>query len=273
MAQLCVGDKVKVVGLQRATQYNDRVGVVTRIVHGEPEVKCEIRLENVGLENEPDDKQIRLRMAQLERHPPRAAGPVQSEPCPEPPQRLRRAFTQRAPPPPVPRQPSGDWLDGVRIRRMDWGSLDPKALEQTWVREIQKMDSDWLIRAKMNLWLYLVRKLSHVLTNTKGLKEAGLIFYYRRVQELHYGYVWGHGGKEQEQPLPLDVMVGGIQWWPVIWVGVEGILQPCYCPGLAWQGSRPWFAHSTRLGEVDTPQEVADENMEGWTILSVSGGD
>ena len=91
-----------VVGLKNAKQYNGRVGVVTKIVYGEPEDKCDIRLEN-----EPADKQIRLRMGylrplsnlQLERPPPRAAGPVESEPCPEPPQRLRRGFTQTCPTP------------------------------------------------------------------------------------------------------------------------------------------------------------------------------
>ena len=152
---------------------------------------------------------------------------------------------------------------------MDWGSSDPKALEQKWVRGIQSMDSAWLRRAKMNLWLYVLLKLAHVLRHTRSIGQAGWSFH-RRVQDLHYGYVWGHGGKEQEDPLPLNVMAGGFQWWPVIWVVEDGALQPCYCPGLAWASARPWYAHSSRLAEVDTPTEVIEEDIGGWAIVDVS---
>ena len=36
-------------------------------------------------------------------------------------------------------------------------------------------------------------------------------------------------------------------WWPIIVVDLIGDFVAVYCPGLAWQNSRPWFAHRSRV--------------------------
>ena len=77
-------------------------------------------------------------------------------------------------------------------------------------------------------------------------------------------------GKCGREALSADVMAEGHQWWPVIWVEVEGVLTPVYCPGLAWAGSRPWEAHSSRMAEVGRPRVVMDELGPEWQIVGVA---
>ena len=70
--------------------------------------------------------------------------------------------------------------------------------------------------------------------------------------------------------MSANVMEAGHQWWPVIWVVVDGVLKPVYCPGLAWMGARPWEAHSSRMAEVDKPQFVIDSVDDEWQIVDVT---
>ena len=63
------------------------------------------------------------------------------------------------------------------------------------------------------------------------------------------------------------------EWWPVIFAVSEGgVCHPAYCPGLAWQNARPWFAHTTRLAGVENStghQELMDELSENDNIEDV----
>ena len=47
------------------------------------------------------------------------------------------------------------------------------------------------------------------------------------------------------------------------------------CPGLAWQGARPWYAHESRVMTVETPGPVIEEVLShtastcsSWTVVS-----
>ena len=106
------------------------------------------------------------------------------------------------------------------------------------------------------------------------IDQAAWSFQPRQVRDLHYGYVWGHGGHEQETELPTgsvaDIMAAGSEWWPVIWVDVVcDMLVPVYCPGLAWANARPWMAHRTRIREVETPGAIIEELDPDWQIIEV----
>ena len=281
MVQIRVGDEVVVAGLINQTRYNGCQGVVTKLVYSEPEDKCEIRLaidpEGPRPLKEKEEKRIILKMRcvrpvaglQLQRRASGAPGPEPREPCPEPPLRQPRAFTALAPPPPSAGQSSTEYLNHSPIRTMLWGSADQKAFEQVWVQRIAVQDCAWLERAKRDVWMYLILKLAELLRINNKVGTVAWSFH-KQVKHLHYGYVWAHGGREQRQPLSANVMEDGHQWWPVIWVEMDGVLKPVYCPGLAWMGARPWEAHSSRMAEVDKPQFVIDSVDDECPIVDVT---
>ena len=66
------------------------------------------------------------------------------------------------------------------------------------------------------------------------------------------------------------------QWWPAIFTTHDALavlLCPSYCPGLAVQHARPWYAHRSNL--VETPgvqiEELPDVALgdldDGWTLV------
>ena len=121
----------------------------------------------------------------------------------------------------------------------------------------------------------MILKLAQLIRNGKRIGQAAWSFQPRQVRDLHYGYVWGHGGHEQETELHYgsvaDIMAAGSQWWPVIWVDVGcGMLVPVYCPGLAWANARPWMAHRTRIREVETPAIIHELDPD-CGIMQVRG--
>ena len=120
---------------------------------------------------------------------------------------------------------------------MNWGE-DPerarKAFQQQWVQEIAARDYDWLSKSKGDVYLYLINRLAHNLNNHRGgIGQAGWALADYPVNRLCCGYVFGYGGKEQEDPLKPGE---GGQWWPVVFaVGPRCFIQnkfPCYCPGI-----------------------------------------
>ena len=167
---------------------------------------------------------------------------------------------------------------GPPIRPMVWESAESRAaFEQGWVQRIDAKDPVWLQRGKRDVWIYLILKLAELLRRGKKIGQAAWSFKPRQVKDLHYGYVWGHGAKEQEEELPSStagIMVAGSQWWPVIWVDVGGgTLVPVHCPGLAWQNARPAWAHPSRLQEeVDRPQAIIDSLLMIVDVFSFFAG-
>ena len=160
------------------------------------------------------------------------------------------------------------------LMMMCWGSENQRVtFQQAWVARINAMDYVWMQRAHCNVYLYLIYKLSHVLSHTKRIGQAGWAFRGQPMSAIQCGCVWGQGGHEQEEPLTSHDIAG--QWWPLIFVVTpEGNLYPGYCPGLAWQNARPWYAHASRVRVVETPRVVIEELSEffgseesEWTLL------
>ena len=158
---------------------------------------------------------------------------------------------------------------------MVWESAESRAaFEQGWVQRVDANDPVWLQRGKRDVWIYLILKLAKLIRGGNRIKLAWE-FQPRQVKDLHYGYVWSHGGKEQATEFPTsgsvaDIMAAGSDWWPVIWVDVGGgSLVPVYCPGLAWANARPWMAHCTRIREVETPGCIIEELDPDCAIIQV----
>ena len=78
--------------------------------------------------------------------------------------------------------------------------------------------------------------------------------------DIRCGRMWSCGGKEQLHPFGYEDATG--QWWPIIYQEIEPAPDgqtPAYCPGLAWQNARPWFAHLSRITPVETPGIIIEE--------------
>ena len=228
MTQINVGELVLVQGLMNHTHYNGRRGAVTKLIVGDPESRCEIKIFKEG---HLEETHLLIKMQCLHRIP--------------------------------------------SIKPMVWGSTENRAaFEQGWVQRIDEMDSAWFQRANRDVWMYLILKLASLLRRGNRIGQAAWSFQPRQVRDLRYGYVWGHGGHEQEEELrpgcsAADILAAGSQWWPVIWVDEVDVRVPVYCPGLAWASARPWYAHRTRLQEVETPGVIIEELDPEWTIIDV----
>ena len=162
-----------------------------------------------------------------------------------------------------------------RCKKMKWGSTEHEALqrrmryEEDWQQTVDSMDPCWFVASYKNVYLYLVKKIASLIRRNNKI-GLGWHFASRKVKDLHYGCVWGFGGKEQEEPLTADIYASGSQWWPVIWVYCPDHEKwPVYCPGLAWQNARPWWAHPSRIREVETPRVINEELDEDWNVVDV----
>ena len=92
------------------------------------------------------------------------------------------------------------------------------------------------------------------------MTPAGQEMMVYRTSQFRCGIMWCEGGKDQQvQPLLVDEP--NSEYWPIIYleVNLSGDLLPVYCPGLAWQGSRPWCAHESRVLFVQTPDSVQEK--------------
>jgi hypothetical protein len=151
------------------------------------------------------------------------------------------------------------------------------AFEAQWMGRVAEMDPAWLARAHGNVYLYLILKLQALIRRGNRIGEVAWEMAGCRVRDLRCGCVWGHGGHEQELPLPAGDQSG--EWWPLIYAAqTPRILAgcstvACYCPGLAWADARPWRAHATRVYEIQTPgvviEEIEDEEetIGGWWFV------
>ena len=134
------------------------------------------------------------------------------------------------------------------------------AYRETWVARIKRRDPEFLTLGKNDIYLYLMCKLSYILKTKKSIGQAGWAWSGCPVAAIRCGRMWACGGKEQEHPLGFEDDEG--QWWPIIFLqiatGPDGRC-PTYCPGLAWQNARPWFAHLSRITPVETPGIIIEE--------------
>ena len=259
MALIAIGDVATVRGLQNNTQYNGRVGVVSKFIEGDFGTKCLITLRATTTAQVPDSAQEKQLILMLRYLHVEVSYTTQTH------QRLAQPMT--------------------------WGSDQARiAFESEWMKRIDQEDLSAFRSCKREIYLYLVAQLGQRLRTTSRIGQAGWRFHGKRVKDVHYGCLWGHGGKEQEAPLDEsnvhDAELGGSSWWPIIWVepeheddpmGVESgvdiatiqVLVPVYCPGLAWQRARPWWAHVSRIREIVTPGVIIEELDEDQIVSDV----
>ena len=256
MDLIAIGDVATVRGLQNNTQYNGRVGVVSKFIEGDLGTKCLITLRattTAQVADSAQEKQLILMLRYLH---------------------VEVSYTTQ--------------IHQRLAQPMTWGSDQARiAFESEWMKRIDQEDLSAFRSCKREIYLYLVAQLGQRLRTTPRIGQAGWRFHGKRVKDVHYGCLWGHGGKEQEAPLDEsnvnDGRLGGSSWWPIIWVEPEheddpmcvesgGDIQgrvPVYCPGLAWQRARPWWAHVSRIREIVTPGVIIEELDEDQIVSDV----
>ena len=270
MAQGNVGDRVRVHGLARCAQYNGHYGVVQEIIGSFAENKCKVKLVDVT-----EEKYLILKLHCLHFVPPPPDSDSDNSDCVD--------VTGLGPGEFRPARPIMDSTPSAAVLarpKLCWGSAENRIdYYDNWKGRVACMDPSWLHRGKDDVYLYLILKLAHLMRSGNKIGPATWMFRDRQVNAIHYGCVWGHGGKEQEEPLPIkdtEIQMAGSQWWPIIWVeprwshtncvDKRDWLLPVYCPGLAWQSARPWFAHPSRVQEVETPGVIIDE-LKDWMMI------
>ena len=250
MAHIYVGDMVMVRGLTNKQTYNGRLGLVKQLISSVPENKCQIQLSYCGAL---EDKHLILKTRCLSLVAPGHRYYPESVPC-----------------------QSMVWGLAAAKAAKVWCPADHQVDQRPWVHRVAAQDSWELTLSKMDVWYYCIRKLAQLIRRGNHIGQAARSFQPRQVRDLHYGYVWSHGGKEQATEFPTsgsvaDIMAAGSDWWPVIWVDVGGgSLVPVYCPGLAWANARPWMAHCTRIREVETPGCIIEELDPDCAIIQVA---
>jgi hypothetical protein len=147
----------------------------------------------------------------------------------------------------------------MSLGTMEWGD-DPRTKEvffSGWAASIRNQDPCGYDIADGDVYSYLKNTLCQVLTEKTKIKEGGWAF---RVGLLHEGrtdwsrlfrcVVWGNGYSSEDQRKPMDdaeTKSLGFEWWPCVVCNVGGDILPFYCPALAWNKSRPWVTHRSRI--------------------------
>ena len=146
----------------------------------------------------------------------------------------------------------------AKCRRLDimpmaWGanrSVVEPAFYEKWSDTIAKNDRKFWSEHAFNggqsdVYRYIELRVQQVVQNKRAIGEAGWSFKGADMDSVIHCLLWSNGSKDQETPLTTPR--SDESWWPCIVIRSETTMWPCYCPGLAWQLSRPWYVHVSRI--------------------------
>ena len=116
-----------------------------------------------------------------------------------------------------------------------------------WLAQVSRNDPGSL-QPGDDIFKYLASKVFQVIATTRRIGQAGWSFRSCGHDHCIACLVWADG--THCQSTALVATQAGEQWWPCVVLNVaptSGGTLPFYCPALAWQNARPWFAHVSRL--------------------------
>ena len=128
-----------------------------------------------------------------------------------------------------------------------------------WSMRIRQVDLTGWQQCDGDVYAYLRMKIQVRLCTRarKGVGQAGwcIIDALRSdPSSLRPCVIWADGISEGSQMSPRKSTGEGESWWPALIVAPTNGAQECvpmYCPALAWQGARPWWANVDRVWEFE----------------------
>ena len=121
-----------------------------------------------------------------------------------------------------------------------------------WQRQIAYNDPAGSALVGNDVYRYLESKIIEVLSTKRNLGPFGQSFKHALCLGYEYQqcviYCDGRSSESQQRPY-TGTSLHQESWWPCIATAhaVDIDIFSMYCPALAWQGSRPWGAHLTRI--------------------------
>jgi hypothetical protein len=125
-----------------------------------------------------------------------------------------------------------------------------------WGHAIYRDDSSGWEECGGDVYAYLLLKLERRVHGAKPGPAGWAMRAALASGQLVLGVIWCDGCSEKNQTSVRSRFDGGEDWWPALFPVSHvnphsGGLVPMYCPALAWQNARPWWANSDRLWFFD----------------------
>ncbi len=157
-------------------------------------------------------------------------------------------------------------------------SLETKSyFLERWSQRIQLEDPTGWKACGGDVYTYLLKKLEHRVEMTKPGKAGWAMHAALASGQLRQGVIWCDGCSEANQTSVRSSFGGGESWWPALFP-VSHVLQPhsdelvpMYCPALAWQNARPWWANSDRLWFFDDHSFAFASSPDTTVIIETPG--
>lgn len=142
-------------------------------------------------------------------------------------------------------------VEVVALAKMEWISSDVQAeFYKKWHLLILKESTLVPASDQEHVYEFINGQLEHVLSYIKKPGQAGWSFRSGlSMGTVERAVIWANGSSESSQCRPLSLNEIDSQWWPCVVCSLpddRGCL-PFYCPALAWQRARPWYAHHSRV--------------------------
>ena len=131
------------------------------------------------------------------------------------------------------------------------------AIADAFTNQARKVDSrTWTqMQSDASIHDYMAHKLKEGLAFWRSPGQAA--WAWRATVSLRKGFIFTDGTSQTTSCTPYSTPQIGDRWWPCIFGDpTSNGLVPYYCPALAWQNGRPWFAHGSRLFEAWAPPFV-----------------
>ena len=145
------------------------------------------------------------------------------------------------------------------IKAMNWGESDMDGFLQTWVDRLQATDPQDFrvvdgVSASDLVFDYLKRKVVKNVHDMRKPGQAAWAFMLTPETRMVKGMIFSDGTPSGCSTEWSGTNGYGDKWWPIIYIedsfySWEGKV-PFYCPSLAEDKARPWYAAQSRLRRI-----------------------
>ena len=139
----------------------------------------------------------------------------------------------------------------MSIRQVKWSVESKTSFLAQWSERIRREDLAGWEECGGDVYMFMIMKLQRRLAGGR-LGQAGWSMHAALMSDqIRHGVIWADGYSESSQTSLRQSNGVGETWWPALIQVAPGppsvALVPMYCPALAWQNARPWWANPDRL--------------------------